>query len=382
MKRGYKIRIYPTDEQVDAMNVQFGAARWIYNFCLEWKSTAWKERKEIISKHRLITRIAELKKQGETEWLKSADSQVLQQSVVNLDRAYRNFFEGRGKYPRFKNRRSKQSITYPQRVKVNRADGTIRLPKVGDVRAVFHRPFQDGDVIKQVIVSRSETGKYFASISIDNPQAEAPAPAEELKQSEIRALDAGLAHFATLDDARKIFNPRFLLRASKNLARKQKKLSRAKPGTANRAKARRAVAKAHERVANARRDFQQKLSRWIVDESQAVIVETLKVLNMVKNKNLARHIADVAWSSFFSMLEYKLKWAGKRLVRVDQWFPSSKSCSAEGCGFVMSDMPLSIRQWDCPCCGARHDRDVNAALNLKAKGIKILKAEGLFVSAC
>lgn len=379
MRRGYKVRIYPNEEQVAILSNQFGAARWIYNFCLEWRSSAWKDSKQSVSKNKLIIKIADLKKSPETEWLKAADSQALQQSVINLDRGFQSFFSRRGRYPRFKNRRSRQSITYPQRVKVNRVDEVIYLPKVGWVKAMFHRPFQEGDVIKQVIVSKTETGKYFASLSLDNSK-EAPEKADDLCENDVLGIDLGITDLMVASDGTKVPNPRFIKRAAKNLRRKQQSLSRKKKGSANRAKARLAVARAHERLANVRRDFQHKLSRQIVDESQAVVCETLKVKNMMKNRKLAKSIGDASWFSFVSKLEYKLEWAGKRLVKLDQWFPGSKTCS--NCQTIVNKMPLDMRHWDCLSCGASHDRDINAALNHKAKGIEILKAEGLFVSAC
>jgi putative transposase len=264
-------------------------------------------------------------------------------------------------------------------VKVNRVDEVIYLPKVGWVKAMFHRPFQEGDVIKQVIVSKTETGKYFASLSLDNSK-EAPEKADDLCENDVLGIDLGITDLMVASDGTKVPNPRFIKRAAKNLRRKQQSLSRKKKGSANRAKARLAVARAHERLANVRRDFQHKLSRQIVDESQAVVCETLKVKNMMKNRKLAKSIGDASWFSFVSKLEYKLEWAGKRLVKLDQWFPGSKTCS--NCQTIVNKMPLDMRHWDCLSCGASHDRDINAALNHKAKGIEILKAEGLFVSAC
>ena len=360
--------------------MQFGLARWVWNHCLAEKTRVWKEEQKSISQSAQITSLPKLKADEETSWLENGDSQVLQQSVMRLHVAFDKFFNKGHGYPRFKSKRGYQSITYPQRVRVNRTDGLMYLPKVGWIKALFHRPFEDGDVIKQVIVSRSETGKYHASISIDNTKIKAPEPDDELREDEIVGLDLGIADFASSSDGVKIPNQRFVKRAERNLRRKQKSLSRKKKGSANRAKARKAVARAHERLANTRRDFQQKLSRRIVDESQAVVVETLKVKNMMKNKRMSKHIADVGWSQFVEFLEYKLEWAGKRLVKIDQWFPSSKTCS--NCSTIMNDMSLDVRQWDCPSCGASHDRDTNAAKNIKIEGVRLLQAKGLFVSAC
>uniref|UniRef100_UPI0005AA9C4D RNA-guided endonuclease InsQ/TnpB family protein n=2 Tax=Enterobacteriaceae TaxID=543 RepID=UPI0005AA9C4D len=197
--------------------------------------------------------------------------------------------------------------------------------------------------------------------------------------STVTGLDMGLEHYAIRSDGAKIANPRHLINASRNLRRKQKALSRKQKGSANRKKARIRLAALHERVANARADFQHKLSRTIVDENQAVIVETLKTANMMKNHNLARVIGDAGWHSFITRLEYKAAEKGAHLVKLDQWFASSKTCHC--CGYKMSEMPLHKRIWRCPECGIEHDRDINAALNIRQKGILELKAAGLVVSA-
>ncbi|EAA8466356.1 transposase, partial [Salmonella enterica] len=200
-----------------------------------------------------------------------------------------------------------------------------------------------------------------------------------LKEEKITGLDMGLEHYAITSDAVKVPNPRHLINVSRNLRRKQKALSRKQKGSANRKKARIRLAALHERVANARADFQHKLSRAIVDENQAVIVETLKTANMMKNHNLARAIGDAGWHSFITKLEYKAATKGVHLVKLDQWFASSKTCHC--CGYKMPEMPLHKRIWRCPECGAEHDRDINAALNIRQKGILELKAAGLVVSA-
>jgi putative transposase len=193
--------------------------------------------------------------------------------------------------------------------------------------------------------------------------------------SKVTGIDLGLSHFAIQSNGRKTANPRFVKRAEKNLRRKQRQLSRKAKGSANRAKARLLVAKCHEKVANARADFQHKLSRTLVDENQAVIVETLKSANMMKNRKLAKHIADASWHGFVVKLEYKLKEQGKHLVKLDQWYASSKTCHC--CGHKMDEIPLSVRKWDCPSCGTTGiDRDLNAALNIRDKGILELKAAG------
>ncbi|EMW4601909.1 transposase, partial [Escherichia coli] len=242
------------------------------------------------------------------------------------------------------------------------------------IEARLHREITG--MLKSITLSRSATGKYYASLLCDDGME---APAKPALISNVTGLDMGLAHFVIKSDGNKIASPRHLINASRNLRRKQKALSRKKKGSANRRKVRIQLAAVHERVASARADFQHKLSRAIVDENQAVIVETLKTANMMKNHHLARAIGDAGWSGFITKLEYKAAEKGVHLVKLDQWFASSKTCHC--CGHKMSEMPLHKRIWQCPECGVEHDRDINAALNIKRKGILELQAAGLVVSA-
>lgn len=376
MLKATKIRLYPTTDQCAALAFQFGAMRWIYNFALDWRSEAFKAEGISISKRQTLDRIVSLKREEETAWLKRADSQALQQALMHLDDAFKRFFSKQGRYPRFKSKHGKQSLSYPQRVRIV-AENLLYLPKIGNVKAVLHREIVGR--IKTVTVSRSKTGKYFASILTDDGQPK-PEPCKSVSKERIVGLDLGLSHLAITDTGEKTDNPRFVKRAAANLCRKQKSLSRKKKGSRNRNKARVLVAKAHEKTSNARNDFQHKLSRQLIDENQAVCVETLKVKNMLKNRHLAGHIADVSWGELVRKLEYKATWAGKHLIRVDQWFPSSKTCSC--CGLKVEKLPLDIRRWTCQNCQTEHDRDTNAAINIKRQGIIQIKAEGLSVSAC
>ena len=376
MHKALKVRLYPTPEQCDELEFQFGAARWVYNYALEWRSTAWKERQENVTKRMTSDRLVTLKQEEETAWLSRAYAQVLQQSVAHLDDAYKKFFEGVCRYPKFKSKRGEQSISFPQNVWIVNGN-SIRLPKVGVVRAKIHRVIT-GE-IKTVTVSRNSTGKYFASVLMNDGE-DAPEADKLITEDNITGVDMGLAHLVITSEGEKQANPRFLKQAYSNLRKKNKSLSRKMKGSANRRKARVLLAKAHERVANTRNDFQHKLSKRLVDESQAVCVETLKVKNMLKNRRLSKAISDASWGEFIRKLEYKSEWYGKHMVKVDQWFPSSKTCSS--CDEKVESMPLSVRHWTCESCGTEHDRDINAALNIKKQGILKLTAEGLSVSAC
>lgn len=376
MLKTTKVRLYPTIEQKMAFAFQFGAVRWVYNFALDWRSKAWREQGENVTKRMTLDKLVELKGNQETSWLKEADSQALQQSLIHLDNAFERFFKKQARYPRYKNKHSKQSMSYPQRVKV--VDGkNLYLPKVGTVKAMLHR--KTVGKIKTVTVSRSWTGKYYASILCDDG-GPMPEALSDVDADAVIGLDLGLSHIAIDSTGRTQDNLRFLKRAEANLRRKQKSLSRKRKGSANRDKARVLIARVHERVSDRRNDFQHKLSRRLIDENQAICVETLKVKNLLKNRQLARHIGDAGWGELVRKLDYKAKWAGKHLVQVDQWFASSKTCS--GCGAKVDDMPLSVRQWVCQSCRRQHDRDVNAAMNIRHQGILKLKAEGLSVSAC
>ena len=377
MLRAIKVRLYPTNEQAQALAFQFGAMRWVYNYALAWRSEAGSKRGESVSKRQTLDRLVSLKRDPETAWLKQADSQGLQQSVIHLDEAMQRFFRKQGRYPRFKSRHDRQSLSYPQRVKVVADGRALRLPKVGDVKAVVHRDIVGK--IKTVTVSRTQTGKYFASILCEDA-LEAPDKINAIAAADVVGVDLGVKHLAVESTGAKQSNPRFLKRAAANLRRKQKALSRKQAGSANRAEARLRVAKAHEKTKNARNDFQHKLSRRLIDENQAVCVETLKVKNMLQNRQLSKHIADAAWGELVRKLEYKANWTGKRLVRIDPWFASSKTCST--CGEKVAILPLDIRRWQCQACGQQHDRDVNAAENIRRQGILKLRAEGLSVSAC
>ena len=371
MLRATKVRIYPTQEQTEFLMAQFGAVRFAYNKALHLKSHMYRKHGVTLNpKKDIKPLLAVAKKSRKYHWLKQYDSIALQQAVINLHQAFDNFFnpKSKAKFPQFKRKHGKQSSYHCVGVKV--LAGAVKLPKMQPVRANIHREITGA--VKSVTVSLSKTGKFYASILVDDG-VEAPSLLHTV--SKVTGVDLGLSHFAIESNGRKTANPRFVKRAEKNLRRKQRQLSRKTKGSANRAKARLLVAKCHEKIANARADFQHKLSRTLVDENQAVIVETLKSANMMKNRKLAKQIADAAWHSFIVKLEYKAKEQGKHLVKLDQWYASSKTCHC--CGYKMDEMPLSVRKWDCPSCGAMDiDRDLNAALNIRDKGILELKAAG------
>lgn len=375
MLRATKVRLYPTPEQAEYLNAQFGAVRFAYNKALHIKKHTYQRHGVNLNPCKdLKPLLAVAKKSRRYRWLKEYDSIALQQAVINLDVAFSNFFNPKlkARFPAFKRKHGRQSSYHCVGIKV--LGGAIKIPKISPIEARLHREITG--TLKSITLSRSATGKYYASLLCDDGME---TPAKPALISTVTGLDMGLTHFAIKSDGTKIANPRHLINASHNLRRKQKALSRKKKGSANRRKARIQLAAVHERVANARADFQHKLSRTIVDENQAVIVETLKAANMMKNRRLARSIGDAGWAGFITKLEYKAAEAGTHLVKLDQWYASSKMCHC--CGHKMPEMPLNKRLWQCPACDTDHDRDVNAALNIKQQGIFELQAAGLVVSA-
>lgn len=357
-----RIRLYPTPTQQQRLAVQFGCARWVWNNALELIQRTYRETGKGIGYYDLQNRLPKLKQKF--EWLTDADSQALQCSLRNLAAAFQNFFEKRAKYPRFKKKHQGQSIQYPQRVKL---DGSrIYLPKVGWVKCVVHRNIVGK--VKTVTVSRNPCGQFYASILTDNEMRMPPVSTD----GKAIGLDVGLLDLAVTSDGSKFTNPRHLKAAECNLKRKQRKLSRKVKGSNSRDKARRLVARAHQRVSDARRDHLHNLSRRIVNDNQVIIVEDLHVKGMVKNHNLAEAISDAGWGTLTRFIEYKCERDGKAFIRTNRWFPSSKTCS--GCGHVCDKMGLKVRHWTCSHCGACHDRDVNAAKNIRDEGLRMLAA--------
>jgi putative transposase len=369
-----QVRLYPSQQQQTLLAQAFGCSRWWWNYALNISIETYKETGKGLGQVALNSLLPKLKKAEDTQWLADCYSQVLQATTLNLTAAYKNFFEGRARFPRFKSKHGRQSIQYPQKVKI--VNGNVRLPgKIGEVIAKIHRPIEGK--IKTVTISKTSSGKYFASI-LSEVDGEKP----NFSEGKIYGVDLGLKHFAVITDGEKISkydNPKHLAKHQKNLKRKQQKLARKQKGSKSRDKYRRVVAKVYERVSNSRQDFLHKLSYKLVSDSQAVIVESLHVKGMVRNHNLAASISDCGWGMFTNFLAYKLERKGAKLVEIDRWFPSSKLCS--NCFYEMDEMPLDIREWTCPNCGTHHDRDGNAAINIRAEGIRMLKADGSAVSA-
>ena len=404
MYQAYKFRIYPNTEQQIALAKAMGCCRWYWNYSLNLCQQTYNATGKGLSRKYIQGLLPQLKK--EYPWLTDAYSQCLQVVALNLSTAYKNFFEKRAKLPRFKSKHGRQSISYPQNVKFS-GDYLKLDKKIGLIYCRRHRDFEG--TIKTVTISKNPDGKYYASVLVDdgkeNPISSSVGKvigidlglnhfaitsdgskydnprhiakhALNLKKPDSNTdgkavgIDLGLTHFAIASDGSKFDNPRWLNKHELNLKQKQQQLSRKQKGSSNRNKSRQKVARVHRKITNCREDFLHKLSRKIVNENQVIAVENLNVKGMVKNHNLAKAISDVGWGQFCTMLKYKTEREGKTYIEIDRFFPSSKTCHV--CLNQVSSLPLDVRVWTCEHCQTKHDRDVNAAKNIRNEALRIL----------
>ncbi|UUU35815.1 transposase [Streptomyces sp. CA-210063] len=361
VKRAFKYRFYPTDEQAAELSRTFGCVRLVYNKALEERTRAWYGEQRRISYVQSSAALTEWKKTEDLAFLAEVSSVPLQQALRHLQTGFTNFFARRAKYPRYKSRKKSRASAEYTRSAFTWREGHLTLAKMAeplDIR--WSRPLPEGAEPTTVTVSRDAAGRWFVSMLCEDTIVPAPATADAV------GVDAGVTSLVTLSTGEKIANPRHERRDRVRLAKAQRELSRKAKGSANREQARRKVAKVHVRIADRRRDFLHKLSTRLVRENQTVVIEDLTVRNLLKNGRLARAISDAAWTELRHMLEYKCAWYGRELVVIDRWFPSSKLCGA--CGTVRGKLPLNVREWTCEC-GTVHDRDVNAARNILAAGL-------------
>jgi putative transposase len=363
-KRAYKYRFYPTDEQKRLLAQTFGCCRFVYNWGLATRKTAYSELGVKLNYNVLSALLPDLKK--DYPWLGDISSVPIQQSLRHLDRAYKNFFEGRAKYPTFKKKLGNQEASYASNA-FTWENGQLTLAKMDEPLAiVFHRDLPKGCKPSSVTVSRDCANRYFVSMLVEEDIKPLPVLNAQV------GLDLGLKSMVILSTGEAVGNPKFYAEDEKRLAKAQRRHAKKKKGSKNREKARRKVARVHARINDRRRDYQHKLSTRIVNENQVICVESLAVKNMVKNHCLAKAVSDVGWGEFVRQLDYKSQWYGRTLIKIDRWYPSSKTC--HDCKHVVEDLPLDVREWVCPECGVWHDRDINASLNILA--------EGLSASAC
>jgi len=365
-QKAYKFRLYPNEEQQQFFAKTFGCSRAIWNMMLADKIKHYEDTKET-----LHNTPAQYK--NEFPWLREVDSLALANVQLNLQTAYKNFFQSGFGFPKFKKKSHRQSYkTNNQKGSIALEGGHVKLPKVGWVKVKAHR--QINGVIKSATISMTPTGKYHISILCETEIFPLP------KTKSSVGVDLGISDFAILSTSEKIGNRRFFNRLSKKLAREQKILSRRalaakKVGrklseSKNYQKQRMKVAKIHEKIAYQRKDFLSKLSTNLIKNHDVICIEDLSSKNLMRNHKLAKSIGDVSWSELVRMLEYKSSWYEKQVSKISRWYPSSQICS--DCGFNTGKKSLSVREWACTNCGSHHDRDINASINILNEGLRLL----------
>lgn len=340
------------------MAVEFGHARFVWNWALDMRSKAYKRRGESLNVVGISKMLTKLKQCNRYAWLKEANAQCHTQKLRDQDRAFSNFFKGLAKYPRFKKRHAKQSVRYQmdQRIILNNYRGgeLLRLPKLGALRVRWSRV--PTGIPKMATVSLNQAGQYHVCLSVEEPVDALPAATGTI------GVDRGIKDVVVASDGFKSGAPKYTQAYERRLAKAQRKLAKYTKGSNRRNKQRIKVARIHNKIKNSRLDFIHKLTSKLVSENQVICIEDLNVKGMVKNKRLSKAIHDAGWHEFKRQLEYKCAWYGRELVVIDRWTPTSKTCS--GCGHVLDKLELSVRRWQCPECSVEHDRDINAAINI------------------
>ena len=370
MEKAYKFRIYPNKTQEILIQKTFGCVRFVYNYFLDKRITAYKEDKVTLTYNRCSKELTKLKQ--ELTWLKEPDKCSLQNALKHLDRAFQNFFnrENVG-YPKFKSKKNRHKSYKTSFSNNNIAfEGSkIKLPKVGKVR-IRDKQIPQGRILNAT-VSQTPSGKYFVSICCTD--VEKP---DFIRTDKYVGIDLGIKDFVITSDGDKYSNPKYLKQSLSKLAKLQRGLSRKTRGGSNWDKARIKVARLYERITNQRKDMLNKLSSELVRKYDVICIEDLQVSNMIKNHNLAQSISDASWSEFVRQLEYKSKWYGKELIKIDKFFPSSQTCNV--CGYInKATKNLAVRAWICPNCNAKHDRDINASINILHEGMRTVGTTGL-----
>lgn len=360
--KSFKFRIYPSKEQEILMVKHFGANRFVFNYYLNSRKESYlSEDKKSLNYYDNANDLTQLKKDKDYIWLKEINSQSLQSSIRNLDTAYNNFFRKKTKFPRFKSKYDKQSFKIPQNVYIK--ENKLIIPKFKEgIKINLHQKIE-GEILFATI-SKTVTDKYFVSIT-----SEVQYNPFDKTGSKI-GIDTGIKELAILSDGKVYGNIKTLKNNQKRLKYKQRQLSKKVKGSSSRNKQRKNLATTYEKITNIRKDYLHKISTEIIKNHDIICIEDLDVKNMMKNHKLAQAFADVSLGTFYSMLEYKAKWNDKIFIKIDRFFPSSKMCS--NCGWIKQDLTLNIREWYCPSCGKKHDRDFNASQNILNQGLKIL----------
>ena len=366
MRTAYKCRAYPAPDQASVLNRTFGCVRVVWNRTLAWRHARYDGERVKTNFTQANAYLTAMKATEELAWLNEVSSVPLQQAIRHQQVAYTNFFANRARCPRFKSRTARQSAEYT-RSGFRYRDGALFLAKMDTpLRFVWSWPGIDPAAIQPttVTVSRDPCGRWYVSLAV-----EVTGPEQLPATGAVAGIDLGIKDFAVTSSGMKVPNPRKLARWAQALARYQRRLARCQRGSANRAKAKAKVARAHRKVRASRTDFLHRTSTALVRDHDVIVIEDLAVQNMVRNRSLAKAISDCGWGTFRQMIEYKTARAGRHLIVIGRWYPSSKTCSA--CGHLLASLSLSTRTWQCPSCRTRHDRDINAAKNILAAGLAV-----------
>lgn len=361
MLKSYKYKLKPNEEQIVLLNKHFGSIRFAYNYFLNERKKEYETNKQSLNYYDNAKALTELKKQEEYSWLNEINSQSLQVSLKHLDDAYNGFFKKRTGFPNFKSKHTKNSFKVPQFVKLEK--GKLKIPKFDEpIDVILHRNFSGK--IKQCTISKTPTNEYFVSILVETEHKKLPKTGKSI------GIDLGLKDFVITSEGYKYKNNRYTKTYSNLLKKAQQHLRRKIKGSKLYEKQRLKVAKLHKKITNSRLDNLHKVSTDLIKKYDTIILEDLNIKGMVKNHKLSKHITDASWSKFIELLTYKVEWNDKKIVKIDRFFPSSKTCNC--CGYINQNLKLDMREWTCPSCNTKLDRDLNASINILKEGYKII----------
>jgi putative transposase len=364
MLKAYKYKLKPNNEQIVLLNKHFGSIRFVYNHFLNERKKEYELNQNSINYYDNAKTLTELKKQDEYCWLKEINSQSLQDSLKNLETAYKNFFRFNKGFPKFKSKHNKNSFTIPQSVKLTK--NGLSIPKFKEpIKVIIDRTFNG--LIKQCTITKTPTNEYFVSILVEvNNHVKYEKTGKQI------GIDLGIKDFAITSDGYKYKNNRYTKRYEKQLKKHQQHLSRKTKGSNRYKKQKLKVATIHKKITNSRVDNLHKISTDLIKKYDLIVLEDLNIKGMVKNHKLSKHISDASWGRFVNMLSYKAEWNDKQIVKINRFFPSSKTCNC--CGYINQNLSLDIREWTCPSCNTKLDRDLNASINILKEGYKIISS--------
>ena len=363
MLKSYKYKLNPSEEQIVLLNKHFGSIRFTYNFFLNERKKEYETNKNTINYYDNAKSLTELKKQEEFSWLNEINSQSLQDSLKNLETAYKNFFRFKKGFPKFKSKHSRNSFCVPQSVKLD--NGKLKIPKLKEpIDLILSRSFNG--VIKQCTISKTPTNEYFVSILVETEHIKIEKTGKSI------GIDLGIKDFVITSEGYKYKNNRYTKTYAKKLKEHQQHLSRKTKGSNRYQKQKLKVATIHKKITNSRLDNLHKVSTELIKKYDLIVIEDLNIKGMIKNHKLSKHIADASWSKFVELLTYKAEWNDKKIVKIDRFFPSSKTCNC--CGYINQNLKLDMREWTCPSCNTKLDRDLNASINILNEGYKLISS--------